>query len=70
MTPQQTEIDYDRIERSINFIAQHLHDQPSLEQIAAAVHVSQYHFQRMFLKWAEVSPKKFAQFTSLSHAKT
>ena len=70
MTQQQTDIDYDRIERAINFIAKHLHDQPSLEQIAAAVHVSPYHFQRMFLKWAGVSPKKFAQFLSLSHAKT
>ena len=70
MKQQQTDIDYDRIERAINFIAKHLHDQPSLEQIAAAVHVSPYHFQRMFLKWAGVSPKKFAQFLSLSHAKT
>ena len=70
ITQQQTDVDYNRIERSINFIAKHLHDQPSLEQIAAAVHVSPYHFQRMFLKWAGVSPKKFAQFLSLSRAKT
>ncbi len=70
MTQQQTDIDYDRIERAINFIAKHLHDQPSLEQITAAAHVSPYHFQQMFLKWSEVSPKKFAQFLSLSHAKT
>ena len=70
ITQQQTDVDYNRIERSINFITKHLHDQPSLEQIAAAVHVSPYHFQRMFLKWAGVSPKKFAQFLSLSRAKT
>ena len=58
MTQQQTDIDYDRIERAINYIAKHLHDQPSLEQIAAAGPGSPYHFQRMFLKWAGVSPKK------------
>ena len=70
MTAQQSEIDYRRIETAISFIAQHLHDQPSLEDIAAVVHVSPFHFQRMFLKWAGVSPKKFMQFLSLSHAKT
>ena len=46
-----------------------MHDQPSLEDIAATVHVSPLHFQRIFLKWAGVSPKKFMQFLSLSHAK-
>jgi len=69
MTARQPDIDYTRIETAISFIARHLHDQPSLEDIAATVHVSPFHFQRMFLKWAGVSPKKFMQFLSLSHAK-
>jgi AraC family transcriptional regulator of adaptative response/methylated-DNA-[protein]-cysteine methyltransferase len=69
MTAQQPDIDYARIETAISFIVRHLHDQPSLEDIAAKVHVSPFHFQRMFLKWAGVSPKKFMQFLSLSHAK-
>ena len=50
MTQQQTDIDYDRIERAINYIAKHLQDQPPPEQVVAAVHVSPDHFQRMFLK--------------------
>ena len=54
MTAQQSEIDYRRIETAISFIAQHLHDQPSLEDIAAVVHVSPFHFQRMFLREAEL----------------
>lgn len=70
MTQQQTDIDYDRIERAINYIAEHLRDNPWLEQIVAAVLVSSYHFKWMSSKWAGVSPEKFAQFLSLTHAKT
>lgn len=66
-TQQQT--DYERIEKAIHFINDTFKTQPSLEAIADAVHVSPYHFQRMFTQWAGVSPKKFMQYISLSHAK-
>ena len=65
----QKHIDYARIEKAIHFINDNFKAQPSLEKIAAAVHVSPYHFQRMFSAWAGVSPKKFMQYISLGYAK-
>jgi len=61
--------DYLKVQRTINFIHANFKQQPSLEEIAAHVNLSPFHFQRLFTKWAGVSPKKFIQFLSLDHAK-
>ena len=66
---QQQQIDYRRVERGIAYIAAHFHEAPALEDVAAAAHVSPYHFQRMFTAWAGVSPKRFARYLSLEHAR-
>lgn len=66
----QKQIDYERIEKAIHFINARFQAQPSLDEIAAAVQVSPFHFQRMFSEWAGISPKKFMQYISLDHAKT
>ncbi|MGB2015919.1 MAG: methylated-DNA--[protein]-cysteine S-methyltransferase [Candidatus Puniceispirillum sp.] len=66
----QSQIDYERVERAIGYIARHYKDKPSLDDVAAAIHVSPFHFQRLFSKWAGISPKKFIQFLSLDYAKT
>ena len=65
----QSQIDYERVERAIGYIARHYTDKPSLEDVAAEIHVSPFHFQRLFSKWAGISPKKFIQFLSLDYAK-
>lgn len=65
----QKQIDYQRIEKAIHFINEHFKDQPSLDRIAEAVHVSPFHFQKMFSEWAGVSPKKFMQYISLGYAR-
>ncbi len=65
----QAERNYSRIARAIDYIVAHHQENPSLETIAAAVHISPYHFQRLFTQWAGVSPKKFMQYLSLNHAK-
>ncbi len=67
---EQDRINYERIEKAIIFINENFKSQPSLDDIAAAVHLSPYHFQRLFSQWAGVSPKKFIQYLSLDHAKT
>lgn len=67
--PEQHKIDYQRIETAIRYISDHFKDQPSLDDIAQIVHVSPYHFQKMFTEWAGVSPKKFMQYLSLNYAK-
>jgi AraC family transcriptional regulator of adaptative response/methylated-DNA-[protein]-cysteine methyltransferase len=66
----QTAIDYDRIEKAIQFLAENFHSQPSLKEIAAKIHVSEYHFQRLFSRWVGISPKRFLQFLTKEYAKT
>lgn len=60
---------YQKIAGAIEFIKANFKQQPSLDEIAASVHLSPFHFQRMFTQWAGVSPKKFMQFLSLEYAK-
>ncbi|OZI05165.1 cysteine methyltransferase [Siphonobacter sp. BAB-5385] len=62
--------DYQRIEKAIQYLNTHFQQQPSLDAVAEHVHLSPYHFQRLFKDWAGVSPKKFLQYISLEHAKS
>jgi AraC family transcriptional regulator of adaptative response/methylated-DNA-[protein]-cysteine methyltransferase len=65
----QQHLDYDRIANAIVYIRDNFKAQPSLEQIAEAVHLSPFHFQRLFTDWAGISPKKFIQYSSVEYAK-
>lgn len=62
-------IDYQRIARAIQYIKEHSAEQPNLDDIAKAIHLSPYHFHRLFREWAGVTPKDFLRFISLTHAK-
>ncbi|RAP34543.1 cysteine methyltransferase [Legionella quinlivanii] len=66
---RQQQIDYERIEKAIHYIDEHFKAQPSLEEIAQVIHLSPWHFQKMFTEWAGISPKKFMQYISISYAK-
>lgn len=66
---QQEEINYDRIALAIDYIKTNFKQQPSLDDIAEKVHLSPFHFQRLFTNWAGVSPKKFMQYMSIEYAK-
>ncbi len=61
--------DYARIEKAILFLEENYHRQPELREIAESVHLSEFHFQRLFRRWAGISPKRFVQFLTLEHAK-
>ncbi len=65
---QQSE-DYQRIEQAITYLEGHFKDQPSLEEVAANIGLSEFHFQRLFTRWAGVSPKRFLQFLTKESAK-
>lgn len=65
----QMNTDYERIEKTIRFLTQHRLDQPDLKQVANEVGLSEFHFQRLFSRWVGISPKKFLQYITLSHAK-
>ena len=66
---KQEEINYSRIAEAIDYIRLHFKEQPGLEQIAEQLHLSPFHFQRLFTDWAGVSPKQFLQFISVNYAK-
>lgn len=65
----QEQLNYDRIADAIEYIRMHFKEQPSLERIAEQVHLSPFHFQRLFSEWAGTTPKKFLQYISIEHAK-
>lgn len=62
--------DYDRISCAIAFMVAHMVEQPSLDAIAAHVGLSPFHFQRLFSRWAGVTPKRFLQVLTVERAKT
>ena len=66
---EQEQIDYSRIAEAINYIRLHFRKQPNLDEVAEQVHLSPFHFQRLFTEWAGVSPKKFLQYISVEYAK-
>lgn len=60
---------YERIAEAIGYIRAHFREQPDLDAVAQKIHLSPFHFQRLFTEWAGVSPKKFLQYVSVEHAK-
>ena len=62
-------LDYRRIERAIRFLDAHVVDQPSLEDVAREIGLSPFHAQRLFTRWAGISPKRFLGLLTVGHAK-
>lgn len=65
----QQEYDYNRIASAIRFFRENYKAQPKLEDVAGHVHLSPFHFQRMFQHWAGVTPKQFLQYLTAEYAK-
>jgi len=65
----QENINYNRIADAIDYIKTNFKEQPNLDEVAEKVHLSPFHFQRLFTEWAGTSPKKFLQYISVEHAK-
>ncbi|RFA36182.1 6-O-methylguanine DNA methyltransferase [Alkalilimnicola ehrlichii] len=61
--------DYERIAKAMHYIRDRVADQPSLAEIAAHVHMSPFHFQRLFCRWAGTTPKRFLQVLTLERIK-
>jgi len=61
MSPEQMTTDYARIERAIRYLDREHVAAPSLAQVAEHVGLSEAHFQRLFTRWAGISPKRFLQ---------
>src|ERR1700758_3065606 len=61
--------DYDRVARAIDFLVTEHAVHPSLDDVATHVGLSAFHFQRLFKRWAGVSPKQFAGYLTVEYAK-
>lgn len=61
--------DYARIEKTIRYLEANFRSQPSLAEVAAQAQLSEYHFQRLFRRWAGISPKRFLQFLTAGYAR-
>lgn len=66
---EQLSHDYTTVERAIEYLEQHSTQQPSLKAVAESVHLSEYHFQRLFTRWVGISPKRFLQYLTKERAK-
>jgi len=62
-------INYNRIAEAIEYLKQNYKEQPDLDEVAKKIHLSSFHFQRIFKEWAGISPKKFVQYLTVEHAK-
>ena len=83
MTADMTEDDFERdsapadgpaphypmVAAAIRYLVAHYDEQPSLEEVAAIAGLHPHHFQRIFKRWAGISPKRFAQYLTVEHAK-
>jgi AraC family transcriptional regulator of adaptative response/methylated-DNA-[protein]-cysteine methyltransferase len=66
---KQAQTDYERIAFAIQWLDQHKTEQPQLGDLAAALGQSSYHVQRLFKRWAGITPKQFLQYLTVGHAK-
>ena len=65
-----TDSDYKTVERSIRYLEENFRHQPSLDELSSHAGMSTFHFQKVFTRWAGVSPKRFLQFLTVEHAKS
>jgi AraC family transcriptional regulator of adaptative response/methylated-DNA-[protein]-cysteine methyltransferase len=66
----QAAADYALIAQAIAYLEANYQAQPDLAAVAAQVGLSESHFQRLFSRWAGISPKRFVQYLTASHAKS
>jgi AraC family transcriptional regulator, regulatory protein of adaptative response / methylated-DNA-[protein]-cysteine methyltransferase len=60
---------YRRIAAAIRYLDEHWAERPGLAQLARAAHLSPFHFNRLFRRWAGVTPKQYLQWLALDAAK-
>jgi AraC family transcriptional regulator of adaptative response/methylated-DNA-[protein]-cysteine methyltransferase len=66
---EQQQVNYYRVAEAIDYIKRNFKEQPNLDEVASEVHLSPFHFQRLFREWAGTTPKKFLQYISIEYAK-
>lgn len=69
LTQLENHINYQRIAQAIEYLEKNVHHQPELDEVADNVHLSPFHFQRIFTEWAGLSPKRFLQYLTTDFLK-
>lgn len=69
LTTENPHINYQRIEQAIRYLEDNVRRQPELDEVAEKVHLSPFHFQRIFTEWAGISPKRFLQYLTVDYLK-
>jgi AraC family transcriptional regulator, regulatory protein of adaptative response / methylated-DNA-[protein]-cysteine methyltransferase len=69
MNKDENTFNYQRIEQAILYLEKNFQHQPELDDVAEKVHLSPFHFQRLFTEWAGISPKRFLQFLTVGFLK-
>lgn len=60
---------YAVVAQAIAYLRQNALRQPALAEVAQAVHLSEFHLQRVFAQWAGISPKRFLQYLTKEYAR-
>lgn len=68
MSTDESGYHYNVMRRAIDLIDAADHPM-TLEVLAGEMNMSPAHFQRLFSRWAGVSPKRYQQYLALGHAK-
>lgn len=66
---QAMQRDYERIGRAIEWLVDHEASSPSLADVARAVGLSPFHFQRVFRRFTGITPKRWLEVLRLARAK-
>ena len=66
---QQNQTNFSRIAEAIGYIKSNFKMQPQLDEVAGKIHLSPFHFQRLFTEWAGISPKRFLQYLTTAYLK-
>ena len=61
--------DYQRIEQALHYLHTHRHEHPDLDRLADVLGLSPWQTQRLFTRWAGVSPKRFLQYLVTGEAR-
>lgn len=67
---QQAALDYERVEKAIAYIQENFKQRPTLPDVADSVHLSPFHFERLFARWAGTTPQRFMRYLTTDYAKT
>jgi AraC family transcriptional regulator of adaptative response/methylated-DNA-[protein]-cysteine methyltransferase len=68
-TLSQAAEDYELVRQNLDWLREHWRDQPSLDSLAERNGISAAHLQRLFMRWAGLSPKAFVQALTIDHAR-